>query len=1063
METTWVCPGCGKTFEGIAYATGATAPCPDCGVGLFVPGELDSSPTNIPSATTGAPAEVVSPPDRIGPYELLGLLGRGGMGVVYRARHSQLGTTCAVKVLAGGAFASAAALARFRREASAVARMGKHANIVSVHDLGEQGGVAYFAMELVEGKSLRQLLREGRLPWAQAARLVEKVSRALHFAHTHGVVHRDVKPENILLREDGEPQVADFGLAREVLDPMEAPLTRTGEVFGTPNYMAPEQVRGETGSIDARTDVYALGAVLYEVLAGCLAFGGESEHEVHGKILRGEVLPPRAVRADVPRDLETICLKCLAPERERRYQTAETLAEDLALFRAGEPIRARPEGIAGRWSRRVRRHKTVTALVAALVVVASIAGVFLWKAHRENLAESERRAEAERDRAAAIEEALRSLTLRGRDLVEAGSAWRAAGDLARCKATMGHLREPIEELRRKAPDLAESWYYEGWLEMIQDRPDKAEAAMTRAIELASSPKASGGSKGILPVAFYERGMLRARRRHRLWEERRLELLRSRGAGLPFDQAPPPPTAADVDAAFADVAAVRQEAIADLQAGLALGFRKSPAREPGARGILALLDGDLAGAEKALAESLAKDTHLVEIYGTLAALFEEKGDWATAADWYRRGHDADRGYVPHLEGLAYACIEMAKREQDRGERERAGGLRREAQEALAKALGQDSRAVRALELRSELHLDEAEAVGHAGQDPTDALDRALLAADDAIAVDPASRRAMAVRAMVHYERAMRAGEGAGPHLAKMMEAAEALAKAAPDSTKAVIDLALAHELLGEHALAHGRDPSAEYGAAIEGYERAIGLDPRSLAAAVNLGNVLGSLGRYELTRWKDPAGRYDRARKAFDRAAELAPLSPAVANGLGCLLESLGKSRAARGKDPLGTYREAMAAFSHALDLDPTFAEAMVGRGNAWTAIAKWQRDHGADPAEAFREARASLDASVAANPSYALGHTNLANLRVTIGDWERQAGRDATGEYEGAVAGFDRAITLDPSIWQAHLGRAMALEGLGRYEEAIAAGEEARKLVGNAVPMVGEVLGRVRAKLRDGK
>ena len=338
-----------------------------------------ATPSTAPAAQaapTGKASVLVRPkvPRNLGPYELGEELGHGGMGIVFRARHVKLGSGCAVKVLIAGEHASPEAIARFQREAAAVARMGKHPNIVTVHDLGEEGSLSYYAMELVEGETLRRRLAERPYAPREAAALLEKVARALHFAHGHGVIHRDIKPDNIVVRTDGEPQVMDFGLAREVGS--EAQLSVTGQVMGTPAYMAPEQVRGDVSATDARTDVYAVGAVLYEALTGIPPHGGQDLGAIFVKVLSGDIVPPRRLRAEVPRDVETICMKCLELSAAKRYASAEALAEDLARFQRGEPVHARPVGRAERFVRRVRRHPLVSGLIAASVVFAIGMG---WK------------------------------------------------------------------------------------------------------------------------------------------------------------------------------------------------------------------------------------------------------------------------------------------------------------------------------------------------------------------------------------------------------------------------------------------------------------------------------------------------------------------------------------------------------------------------------------------------------------------------------------------------------------------------------------------------------------
>ncbi len=313
-------------------------------------------------------------PRSLGPYDLLEELGHGGMGVVYRARHMHLGTIRVVKVLIAGEHASVESIMRFQREAAAVARMGKHPNIVSVHDLGEERGIAWYAMEFVEGKALRDRLKEKEYGPEDAARLMEKVARALHYAHGHGIVHRDVKPENIVVGENGEPQVMDFGLARDVES--HAKLSVVGAAMGTPNYMAPEQVEGKHQECDARTDVYAVGATLYEVLTGAFAHPGHAVAQVFEHIRRGDIVPPRRLRPAAPWELEAICMKCLQRDPAQRYQDAQELADDLARYVAGDPIRARRLTVARaatKWL--IRRWRPIVA--GLLVILASGAGT-VW-------------------------------------------------------------------------------------------------------------------------------------------------------------------------------------------------------------------------------------------------------------------------------------------------------------------------------------------------------------------------------------------------------------------------------------------------------------------------------------------------------------------------------------------------------------------------------------------------------------------------------------------------------------------------------------------------------------
>ncbi|MBP3955611.1 protein kinase [Gemmata sp. G18] len=323
--------------------------------------ELDAM---FPPETDSAPEPLtphagdVTFPDVPG-YEIEAVLGAGGMGVVFRARHLRLNRVVALKMALAGAYAGASERERFRREAESIAAL-RHPNVVQIHDVGDTCGKPYFTMEHVEGGTLAEKLAGTPLPVREAAALLAHLASAVHAAHTAGIVHRDLKPGNVLLTADGTPKISDFGLARRLGG--EAGLTRTGTALGTASYMAPEQVRGAAGP---PADVYALGAILYEALTGRPPFRAESAAETVHQLLTQEPVPPARLNGKVPRDLETICLKCLSKEPKRRYSTADALSDDLNRFLRGDTILARPEGRARRAMRAVRRRPTLTVGVAA--------------------------------------------------------------------------------------------------------------------------------------------------------------------------------------------------------------------------------------------------------------------------------------------------------------------------------------------------------------------------------------------------------------------------------------------------------------------------------------------------------------------------------------------------------------------------------------------------------------------------------------------------------------------------------------------------------------------------
>jgi WD40 repeat protein len=309
-------------------------------------------------------------------YEILEVVGRGGMGMVLKARHDVLGRLSAIKVPLPHVLTSAEARERFLREARSAARL-RHAHICPIYEVGETEGMPFLVMGFLKGETLRERMRRQRLSADEAARVIALLARAVDYAHAQGVVHRDLKPANVMIdAETNQPILMDFGLAKELSEEA-SQLTHTGQIMGTPAYMAPEQAAGRLQQIGPGTDVYALGAVLYELLSGHPPFVGGPAEVLH-QLQTAEPVPPRKLVPRLPRDLETVCLKALAREPHRRYASAAALAEDLERFRAGEPIRARREGVAARLWRKARRSPLTVAAAAALLLAGCVTALLVW-------------------------------------------------------------------------------------------------------------------------------------------------------------------------------------------------------------------------------------------------------------------------------------------------------------------------------------------------------------------------------------------------------------------------------------------------------------------------------------------------------------------------------------------------------------------------------------------------------------------------------------------------------------------------------------------------------------
>src|SRR6266550_1439930 len=370
-----VCGKCGAKIS----ADAPQGVCPAClletGLGLF-DDEDENGADQEPmlSRLNGAPP--IKMLGNFGDYELLNEIGRGGQGVVYRVHQKSLNRTVALKVIGLGPWASEAHLKRFRREAEAAASLD-HPFIVPIHEVGERDGCCYFSMNFVEGGQLDEVVRGAPMSIRQAAELIVKLARTVEYAHEHGILHRDIKPGNVLLDGKGEPHLTDFGLARLV--ETESTMTRTLEVIGTPSYMAPEQAVGNNAAVSTVTDVYGLGAVFYQLLTGQPPFAGGATYETIKLLLDMEPRQPRQVNPKIDRDLSTICFKCLEKDPKRRYSSALALAEDLERWLKHEPIQARRTGIFARGKKWVRRNPSIAVMAAMLLVLAVPLGLTIWK------------------------------------------------------------------------------------------------------------------------------------------------------------------------------------------------------------------------------------------------------------------------------------------------------------------------------------------------------------------------------------------------------------------------------------------------------------------------------------------------------------------------------------------------------------------------------------------------------------------------------------------------------------------------------------------------------------
>ena len=461
----------------------ASAPPPIATMPAWRSGSGAPSSAETPGADS-PPASDKAFPAVVG-YEILDELGQGGMGIVYKARHLALNRVVALKMISAPV-AGQQLIGRFRAEAEALAKL-RHANIVQIYDVGEHQGQPYFSLELVDGGNLAESLGARPMAPRQAAEMLEILARAVHAAHEQGIVHRDLKPANILLAKDGTPKITDFGLAKHLDDG--ASHTQSGSVMGTPSYMSPEQAAGKTRAIGPGTDVYALGAIFYEMLTGRPPFRAATPYETILQVIQGEPVPPRRLQPKTPRNLETICLKCLHKEPAKRFASSLQLAEDLRRYLDGAPILARPIGVLGRTVKWVRRRPTMAALLAvctAAAVVLIVGAVWFYlqlaasavrEAHEAAEAKDARR-RAEAALAQGNERLIRLNVANGVRLMDAGDSLNAllwfteALRLDHADVAREHMhRVRLALLWERCPRLMRVWAHEGPVNAAAFGPD----------------------------------------------------------------------------------------------------------------------------------------------------------------------------------------------------------------------------------------------------------------------------------------------------------------------------------------------------------------------------------------------------------------------------------------------------------------------------------------------------------------------------------------------------------------------------------------------------------------
>jgi serine/threonine-protein kinase len=1000
-------------------------------------------------------------PDGKPRYTLLEPLGAGGMAEVVRAYDEQLQRHVALKFLH---IQHPALTERLLREARLQARV-EHPNICRVYDAGELDGRPYIAFQLVDGPTLDRASPGLRLE--EKVLLARKAAEAVHAAHRLGLIHRDLKPSNILVEKTEEgwhPLVTDFGLAKEVAAPS---LSVTGSITGTPHYMAPEQVRGDGHAVDRRTDVYGLGATLYELLCGRPPFEGEAAVDVMVKVLADEPPSPRILRPSIPRDLETIVLKCLEKNPDRRYESARALAEDLGRFLDGSPIEARRAGAGYRLRKIVRRNRLLASVsAAALVAVLALGGLWFQARMRAN-------------------EQARAAQRFGRDLEQAESVLRF-GRLLPLHDTRREKGMVLDSVRRIEKEMADQGAPAqgpgnaaiGRALMALERHEEARGRLEKAWELGYRGPDAAYALGRVLGALYQAELAQTARLggKELKEARRREIERTlRDPALKY---------------------------------LALGRTSRVDSAAYLEGLFALYEGRMGDALDRAREAESSLPWLYEaillqgdVHLKRAMDAQDRGEWdlglASLSDARREYERAAE--VGHSDARLYAAAATAwvlEMDVHAARGTSPEGAYEAALKSCDRGLAADAESAKLHDVASRAHLlaaqHQASKAGPAGP----LFERGIASAQAAQALDPSDAEAPRNLALAYFrmgEWAAGAGQDPLPVWDKAVEACARSLALSPGDPYALNTLGLAHWRRADQEMSKGLDPRGSLGRAADAFRQALAPRP-FFVYLINLGNVYLFRAMYEMGMGHDPGGSLDEAIRNYEAAAALNPSMSQCFSNLGSVYLKRGEWQMGHGEDPMPSFLKGRAnlekavelnpnrpaghynlhtcylamavqemekgnspeaglakareALDRALTLRPGFYEYLRGKGEVDLYLARWRLRSGGDPEPHLRAAAAAFEASLAANGAAAHTLLNVAQGRRLRAEWLSGRGRSGAADVQLGLAAAERALELNPGMDQVLAEKGALL----LVRAAAAAGGERSRLAGEAAGLLEKAL-----------
>jgi serine/threonine-protein kinase len=868
-------------------------------------------------------------------------------------------------------------------------------------------------MEYIQGQTFAHVLKDARVDRGEKLRMLEEVARAVAFAHSRGVIHRDLKPGNVLIDNRDHVFLTDFGLARS--ESFATRLTRSETIMGTPQYMAPEQVEGRVKEIDKRTDVYALGVILFETLVGVLPFRADTPARLYHSIVNEDPPRPSRVGRSIERDLEVICLKALEKDPAYRYENAEEFAEDLGRWRRGEPIQARPPSIVYRLRKGLARRKGIVrvSLVAAFLV-AGLAVYFIPRLSRE----TEKTTEARRQAAVSHARTIEQLQKRTDATLAAALALRRAGRLGEMVKFWRDSEEACREVIQEVPDRPEPYYELGRMYRAFMEDDHAlrlqESALERDPEFAP--------------ALYERIVLNARRyRARIrvlvasaWlEEGRRLLDRGEGRIRAVGEIPLPSRSglASKDPEAKKIRALLESDVRELEGSTVIG----PGKLATVRGLLAWIEGRREQARIAFSEAIGNSIQLEEAYQALATLELEENRFEESVRWWSEGIKADAGYLPHLDGRGETWLQwgihLASGGGDPSSRFE------QAVEDYRRAIRNDPDRMQGWLGRGLSRMTWAGFLETRGEDPTALYQMAVGDFTEA-------GRRKGHPASVWLSRGLARLNWGGARQGKGLDPGELYGGAIHDFNRALENDAdrdgtwyargVARLNWGVYKEEKNEDPVPLYQAAIEDFDEALARNPGKAVTWVHRALAFRNRASHEETMGRDPDSHYERALADYGKAFRLDSKRIGIRQSMGEIRSSRGDRLEARGKDPTGEYRKAVSDFSEVLKRRPEQEGTWMVRGHVLLNLGAWQHDHGENPTGAYEAAVSDFEKVLAKNPRWIGAWLDCGAALVNLAGYLQTRGGDPVARYEGAAGKFDRAVDLDPKSARARWFRAEA-------------------------------------------